>query len=126
MLDTKNMTKKMVDDCRETEKWLQKFVKKHAPNVGYECEELRVNDEEDDEYIFCEVVFTIGGKNRHRFNFYAGAEEATLVERLGGRRGQVANGEHMGRYFEMHFARPSLDDTGKLQDYLENLTHPEA
>jgi hypothetical protein len=32
----------------------------------------------------------------------------------------------MGRYFEMHFARPSLDDTGKLQDYLENLTHPEA
>lgn len=126
MLDTKNMTSKAVKDCRDTEKWLQALVKKHAPNVDYKCEELRVNDTGDDEYIFCEVVFTIGGKNRHRFNFYAGAEDAALVERLGGRKGEVANGERMGRYFEMHFALPALDDTDRLKVYLENLTHPEA
>ena len=122
MLNTKTLTAKTIKECRSTEKWLAKFVKKHAPNADFACDEIRVNDAEDDEYIFCEVVLAIGGKAQHKFNFYAGPEDATLVERIGGRKGQVAMGDRMGKYFEMHFSMPSRDDTGKLEAYLEDLS----
>ena len=121
MLDTKTLTKTAINACRDTEKWLKSFVKKHAPKgTACECEELRVNDAEGDEYIFCEVTLACN-KHKHCFNFYAGDESCVLVERLGGKKGDVANGDTYGKSFEMQFDMPSLDDMGTLEEFLEQL-----
>jgi hypothetical protein len=121
MLDTKTLTKETIKECRETEKWLKDFVKKHAPKgTTCSCEELRVNDDEGDEYIFCEVTLTCN-KRTHCFNFYAGANGCSLVERLGGEKGEEALGDTYGKAFDMEFDMPSLDDMGDLEDFLERL-----
>ena len=121
MLDTKTLTKQTIKDCRDTEKWLTKKVKKHAPKgTTCEIEELRVNDDLGDEYIFCEVTLTCN-KRTHHFNFYAGTDGCTLVERLGGKKGDDANGETYGKDFQMDFCMPSADDMGDLEYFLEKL-----
>ena len=121
MLDTKTLTKETIKTCRESKKWLKDFVAKHAPKgTTYSCEELRVNDVEGDEYIFCEVVLTCN-KRKHCFNFYAGKECCSLVERLGGKKGEEANGDTYGKAFDMDFDIPGMDDKGDLEDFLERL-----
>ena len=96
-------------------------MEKHAPKgTTFSCEELRVNDVEGDEYIFCEVVLTCK-KRKHCFNFYAGKECCSLVERLGGNKGEEAIGDTYGKAFDMYFDMASLDDMGELKDFLERL-----
>lgn len=121
MLDTKTLTKETIKECRDTEKWLTEKVNKHAPKgTTCEIEELRVNDEEGDEYIFCEVTLTCNGR-KHSFNFYSAPEGCTLVERLGGKKGDEAIGDTYGKSFEMDFCMPSADDMGDLEKFFEKL-----
>lgn len=121
MLDTKTLTKDTIKDCRDTEKWLTKKVKKHAPKgTTCEIEELRVNDDLGDEYIFCEVTLTCNGR-KHSFNFYSAPNGCTLVERLGGKKGDDAIGDTYGKDFQMEFDMPSADDMGNLEEFLEGL-----
>ena len=121
MLDTKTLSKETIKTCRESKKWLKDFVAKHAPKgTTYSCEELWVNDETGDEYIFCEVTLTCN-KRKHCFNFYAGSDACTLVERLGGKKGDEAVGVTYGKSFEMEFAMPSKDDKEDLEEFLERL-----
>lgn len=121
MLDTKTLKEETIKKCRFYEAWLNITVYGHAPK-GTTCDikELRVNDVEGDEYIFCEVTLTYN-KRKHHFNYYAGPDAVTLVERLGGRKGEVAVGDTLGKVFEMEFNQPSADDSGKLEEFLENL-----
>lgn len=121
MLDTKTLNLVTIRECRENETWFKNKVAKHAPK-GTTCkiEELSVNDEEGNEYIFCEVTLTCN-KRKHHFNYYAGTQGVTLVERLGGRKGEEAVGDKMGKDFEMEFYQPSADDMGNLEEFLENL-----
>ena len=79
-----------------------------------------MNDEADDQYIFCEVEIAMPRETRY-FNFYAGDDDATLVERLSGEKGEVATGDSMGDSFEMHFQLPSQDDTGALEEFLAEM-----
>ena len=121
MLDTKTLTKETIKTCRESKKWLKDFVEKHAPKgTTYSCEELWVSDETGNEYIFCEVVLTCN-KRKHCFNFYAGNECCSLVERLGGKKGEEAIGDTYGKAFDMDFCVPSMDDMGDLEEFLERL-----
>lgn len=121
MFDTKTLTKETIKDCRDTEKWLTQKVKKHAPKgTTCEIEELRVNDDLGDEYIFCEVTLTCNGR-KHSFNFYSAPNGCTLVERLGGKKGDYAIGETYGKDFQMEFDMPSADDMGDLEEFLEHL-----
>lgn len=121
MLDTKTLTKETIKTCRESKTWLKDFVEKHAPKgTTFSCEELRVNDVEGDEYIFCEVVLTCN-KRKHCFNFYAGKECCSVVERLGGKKGEEAIGDTYGKAFDMYFDMASLDDMGELKEFLERL-----
>lgn len=121
MLDTKNLTLVIIRECRSNETWFKRFVKKHAPKgTTCEIEELRVNDVEGDEYIFCEVTLTCN-KRKHHFNYYAGTDGVTLVERLGGRKGEKADGDKMGKEFQMEFSMPSADDMDNLEEFLEHL-----
>lgn len=121
MLDTKTLSKETIKTCRESKKWLKDFVAKHAPKgTTYSCEELWVSDEAGNEYIFCEVVLTCN-KRKHCFNFYAGNECCSLVERLGGKKGEEAIGDTYGKAFDMEFDMPSMDDMGDLEEFLERL-----
>ena len=121
MLDTKTLTEEIIKTCRETEEWFKKFVDNHAPDgTTYSCEELWVNDVEGDEYIFCEVVLTCN-KRKHCFNFYAGTAGASVCERLGGKKGEIADGDKFGKSFEMEFDIPSKDDMDDLAEFLEHL-----
>lgn len=121
MLDTKTLTKETIKTCRESKKWLKDFVAKHAPKgTTFSCAELRVNDVEGDEYIFCEVVLTCK-KRKHCFNFYAGKECCSLVERLGGKKGEEAISDTYGKAFDMDFDIPGMDDKGDLEDFLKRL-----
>ena len=121
MLDTKTLTEETIKECRENETWLKTKVEEYAPEgTTCEIEELRVNDEEGDEYIFCEVTITCNGR-KHHFNYYAGTQGVTLTERLGGKKGEVANGEKYGKNFEMEFYIPSKDDMEDLEEFLEKL-----
>ena len=121
MLDTKTLNKKTIKECRENEAWLKIKVDNYAPD-GTTCkiEELRVNDVEGDEYIFCEVTITCN-KRKHHFNYYAGTQGVTLVERIGGKKGEEAVGDKLGKDFEMEFYQPSADDMGNLEEFLKNL-----
>ena len=121
MLDTKTLTEETIKTCRETEEWFKKFVDTHAPEgTTFSCEELWVNDVEGDEYIFCEVVLTCN-KRKHCFNFYAGTAGASVCERLGGKKGEIADGDKFGKSFEMEFCIPSKDDMEDLAEFLEGL-----
>lgn len=121
MLDTKTLTEDTIKECRENETWLKTKVEEYAPK-GTTCdiEELRVNDDEGDEYIFCEVTITCN-KRKHTFNYYAGKQGVTLVERLGGKKGEYADGDKLGKTFEMEFYIPSKDDMEDLEEFLEKL-----
>lgn len=121
MLDTKTLNKKTIKECRENEAWLKTKVDNYAPD-GTTCkiEELRVNDVEGDEYIFCEVTITCN-KRKHHFNYYAGTQGVTLTERIGGKKGEEAVGDKLGKDFEMEFYQPSADDMGNLEEFLKNL-----
>lgn len=121
MLDTKTLKEKTIKECRENEAWLKIKVDNYAPD-GTTCkiEELRVNDVEGDEYIFCEVTITCN-KRKHHFNYYAGTQGVTLVERIGGKKGEEAVGDKLGKDFEMEFYQPSADDMGNLEEFLKNL-----
>lgn len=119
-LDTKTLSSAIIESCRESEKWLEKMVAQNAPSACLTIEELSVNDEEGDQYIFCEVELAMPRETRY-FNFYAGDNDATLVERLSGEKGEVATGDSMGDSFEMHFDMPSLDDTGELVEFLAEM-----
>lgn len=121
MLDTKTLNLPTIRECRENEDWLKTKVYAYAPKgTTCEIEELSVNDEEGNEYIFCEVTLTCN-KRKHHFNYYAGTQGVTLVERLGGRKGEEAVGDKLGKDFEMEFYQPSADDMGNLEEFLENL-----
>ena len=121
MLDTKTLTEETIKTCRETEEWFKKFVDNHAPDgTTFSCEELWVNDVEGDEYIFCEVVLACN-KRKHCFNFYAGTAGASVCERLGGKKGEIADGDKFGNMFEMEFDIPSKDDMDDLAEFLEHL-----
>ena len=121
MLDTKTLSKETIKECRNSAYWLKCFVKKHAPEgTVFCCDELWVNDVEGDEYIFCEVTLTCN-KCKHCFNFYAGTDACTLVERLGGKKGDEAVGDTYGKSFEMEFSMPSQDGKGNLEEFLERL-----
>lgn len=121
MLDTKTLNEETIKECRFNEAWLKTKVEVHAPK-GTTCDidELRVNDVEGDEYIFCEVTLTYN-KRKHHFNYYAGPQAVTLVERLGGKKGEIADGDTLGKDFEMEFNQPSADDMGNLEEFLKNL-----
>ena len=121
MLDTKTLNEETIKECRFNEAWLKTKVEVHAPK-GTTCDidELRVNDVEGDEYIFCEVTLTYN-KRKHHFNYYAGTDGVTLVERLGGKKGEIADGDTLGKDFEMEFNQPSADDMGNLEEFLKNL-----
>lgn len=121
MLDTKTLNKKTIKECRENEEWLKTKVEEYAPK-GTTCdiEELRVNDDEGDEYIFCEVTITCN-KRKHHFNYYAGTQGVTLSERIGGKKGEDAVGDKLGKDFEMEFYQPSANGMGDLEEFLENL-----
>ena len=123
MLDTKTLNKKTIKECRENEAWLKIKVDNYAPD-GTTCkiEELRVNDVEGDEYIFCEVTITCN-KRKHHFNYYAGTQGVTLTERIGGKKGEEAVGDKLGKDFEMEFYQPSADDMGNLEEFLKNLAN---
>lgn len=116
-LDTKTLSSATIESCRESEKWLEKMVAQNAPSACLTIEELSVHDDEDDQYIFCEVEIAMPRETR-KFNFYAGDNDATLVERLSGEKGEVATGDAAGDSFEMHFDMPSLDDAGELVEFL--------
>ena len=121
MLDTKNLKEETIKECRENEAWLKTKVEEYAPN-GTTCaiEELRVNDEEGNEYIFCEVTITCN-KRKHHFNYYAGTQGVTLAERIGGKKGEEAVGDKCGKMFEMEFYVPSKDDMEDLEEFLAKL-----
>jgi hypothetical protein len=121
MLDTKTLKEDTIKECRVNEAWLKTKVEEYAPK-GTTCkiEELRVNDVEGDEYIFCEVTITCN-KRKHHFNYYAGTQGVTLVERLGGKKGEIADGDTLGKMFEMEFYIPSKDDMEELEEFLANL-----
>ena len=121
MLDTKTLNKKTIKECRENEAWLKIKVDNYAPD-GTTCkiEELSVNDEDGNEYIFCEVTITCN-KRKHHFNYYAGTQGVTLAERIGGKKGEEAVGDKCGKMFEMEFYQPSADDMGNLEEFLKNL-----
>ena len=121
MLDTKTLKEETIKECRGNEEWLKNKVYVYAPK-GTTCdiEELRVNDEDGNEYIFCEVTITCN-KRKHHFNYYAGTQGVTLAERIGGRKGEEAVGDKCGKMFEMEFYQPSADDMGNLEEFLENL-----
>ena len=121
MLDTKTLNEETIKECRENETWLKTKVEEYAPK-GTTCkiEELRVNDVEGDEYIFCEVTITCN-KRKHHFNYYAGTQGVTLAERIGGKKGELADGDKCGKMFEMEFYVPSKDDMEDLEEFLENL-----
>lgn len=121
MLDTKTLTEETIKECRDTEKWLKTKVEEYAPKgTTCEIEELRVNDVDCDEYIFCEVTLTCNCR-KNNFNFYSAPNGCTLVERLGGRKGEEAVGDTYGKDFQMEFDMPSADDMGNLEDFLEKL-----
>jgi hypothetical protein len=121
MLDTKTLTEETIKECRENEAWLKTKVEEYAPEgTTCEIEELRVNDVDGDEYIFCEVTLTCN-KRKHHFNYYAGTQGVSLVERLGGKKGEYADGDKLGKTFEMEFDMPSADDMGDLEEFLEKL-----
>ena len=121
MLDTKTLTEETIKECRENETWLKTKVEEYAPD-GTTCdiEELRVNDIDGDEYIFCEVTLTCN-KRKHHFNFYAGTQGVSIVERLGGKKGEYADGDKLGKTFEMEFYIPSKDDMEDFEEFLEKL-----
>lgn len=121
MLDTKTLNEETIKECRGNEIWLKTKVEEYAPK-GTTCkiEELSVNDEDGNEYIFCEVTITCN-KRKHHFNYYAGTQGVTLAERIGGRKGEEAVGDKCGKMFEMEFYQPSADDMGNLEEFLENL-----
>lgn len=121
MLDTKTLNEETIKECRENEEWLKTKVEEYAPK-GTTCkiEELSVSDEDGNEFIFCEVTITCN-KRKHHFNYYAGTQGVTLVERLGGKKGEYADGAKMGRSFEMEFYIPSKDDVDDLEEFLEQL-----
>ena len=121
MLDTQTLKEETIKECRENETWLKTKVEEYAPE-GTTCaiKELRVNDVEGDEYIFCEVTITCN-KRKHHFNYYAGPQGVSLVERLGGKKGEYADGDTMGKMFEMEFYVPSKDDMEDLEEFLEKL-----
>lgn len=73
-LDTGRLSRGQVAKCRQVETWLAEEVATHAPEVAFSCQELRVNDDPGDIYIFCEV--TIGN---HAFNFYAGTDGSSAL-----------------------------------------------
>ena len=73
-LDTGRLSRGQVAKCRQAETWLAEEVATHAPKVPFSCQELRVNDDPGDIYIFCEV--TIGN---HAFNFYAGTDGSSAL-----------------------------------------------
>lgn len=121
MLDTKTLTEETIKECRENEAWLKTKVEEYAPEgTTCEIEELRVNDVDCDEYIFCEVTITCN-KRTHHFNYYAGTQGVSLVERLGGKKGEYADGDKLGKTFEMEFYIPSKDDMEDLEEFLEKL-----
>jgi hypothetical protein len=121
MLDTKTLTEETIKECRENEAWLKTKVEEFAPE-GTTCqvEELSVNDTDGDEYIFCEVTITCN-KRKHHFNYYAGTQGVTLVERIGGKKGEIADGDKLGKTFEMEFYVPSKDDMEDMEEFLKNL-----
>ena len=121
MLDTKNLNEETIKECRENEAWLKTKVEEYAPD-GTTCqiEELSVNDTEGDEYIFCEVTITCN-KRKHHFNYYAGTQGVTLVERIGGKKGEIADGNKLGKMFEMEFYVPSKDDMEDMEEFFEKL-----
>lgn len=121
MLDTKTLNEETIKECRENEAWLKTKVDNYAPD-GTTCkiEELSVNDEDGNEYIFCEVTITCN-KRKHHFNYYAGTQGVTLAERIGGKKGEEAVGDKCGKMFEMEFYQPSADDMGNLEEFLKNL-----
>ena len=121
MLDTKNLKEEPIKECRENEAWLKTKVEEYAPE-GTTCkiEELSVNDEEGNEYIFCEVTITCN-KRKHHFNYYAGTQGVTLAERIGGKKGEIADGDKCGKMFEMEFYVPSKDDMEDLEEFLAKL-----
>lgn len=121
MLDTKNLKEETIKKCRFNEAWLKTTVEVHAPK-GTTCDiyELSVNDVEGDEYIFCEVTLTYN-KRKHHFNYYSGPQGVTLVERLGGKKGEIADGDTLGKEFELDFCVPSKDDMEDLEEFLKNL-----
>jgi hypothetical protein len=90
-LDPGRLSRGQVAKCRQVETWLAREVAIHAPEVPFSCQELRINDDPGDRYIFCEV--TIG---THNFNFYAGKDGSALYERVGGNPGDLAEGELAG------------------------------
>ena len=116
MLDTKNLKEETIKECRENEAWLKTKVEEYAPN-GTTCaiEELRVNDEEGNEYIFCEVTITCN-KRKHHFNYYAGTQGVTLAERIGGKKGEEAVGDKCGKMFEMEFYVPKKSKVKKEKE----------
>lgn len=121
MLDTKTLTEDTIKECRENETWLKTKVEEYAPEgTTCEIEELRVNDIDDDYYIFCEVTLTCN-KRKHHFNFYAGTQGVSIVERLGGKKGEYADGAKLGKTFEMEFYIPSKDDMEDFEEFLEHL-----
>lgn len=121
MLDTKTLNEETIKECRGNEIWLKTKVEEYAPK-GTTCkiEELSVNNEDGNEYIFCEVTITCNNR-KHHFNYYAGTQGVTLTERIGGRKGEEAVGDKCGKMFEMEFYQPSADDMGNLEEFLENL-----
>lgn len=121
MLDTKTLTEETIKECRENETWLKTKVEEYAPDgTTCEIEELRVNDIDGDEYIFCEVTLTCNNR-KHHFNFYAGTQGVSIVERLGGKKGEYADGDKLGKTFEMEFYIPSKDDMEDFEEFLEHL-----
>ena len=118
--DTKSSSERNnMDDSLEA--WLKTKVEEYAPEgTTCEIEELRVNDIDDDYYIFCEVTLTCN-KRKHHFNYYAGTQGVSLVERLGGKKGEYADGDKLGKTFEMEFYIPSKDDMEDLEEFLEKL-----
>lgn len=121
MLDTMTLKEETIKECRGNELWLKTKVEEYAPK-GTTCdiEELRVNDTEGDEYIFCEVTITCN-KRKHHFNYYAGTQGVTLVERIGGKKGEIADGNKLGKTFEMEFYVPSKDDMEDMEEFFEKL-----
>ena len=121
MLDTKTLKEETIKECRENETWLKNKVENFAPD-GTTCniEELSVNDTAGDEYIFCEVTITCN-KRKHHFNYYAGPHDVSLVERFGGNKGERADGDKLGKTFEIEFYIPSKDDMEDFEEFLEKL-----
>ena len=73
-LNPGRLSRGQVAKCRQAETWLAREVVTHSPEVPFSCQELRVNDDPGDRYIFCEV--TIGN---HAFNFYAGTDGSSAL-----------------------------------------------